>query len=87
MTFSNQTTSKLKAKLNGAHVRTREWKGKTLSYIEGWHAISEANRIFGYDAWDRQTANLKCVSEIQGRDRSSCAYLAKVRITVRRPRR
>ena len=83
MTFSDQTTSKLKAKLNGAHARTRQWQGKTLSYIEGWHAISEANRIFGYDAWDRQTANLKCVSEIQGRDRSSCAYLAKVRITVR----
>lgn len=83
MTFSDQTTRHLKGKLNGAHVRTREWQGKTLSYIEGWHAISEANRIFGFDAWDRHTASLKCVSEIPGRERSSCAYLAKVRITVR----
>ena len=83
MTFSDQTTRQLKAKLNGAHVRTREWQGKTLSYIEGWKAISEANRIFGFDAWDRHTATLKCVSELQGLERSSCAYLAKVRITVR----
>ena len=23
-----------------------------LHYVEGWHVIAEANRIFGYDAWD-----------------------------------
>ena len=83
MIFNDETTRQLKGKLNGAHVRTRQWQGKTLSYIEGWHAISEANRIFGHDAWDRHTATLKCVSELQGRDKCSCAYLAKVRITVR----
>ena len=22
---------------------------------KGWHVIAEANRIFGYDAWDRRT--------------------------------
>jgi len=34
-----------------------------LSYIEGWHTIAEANRIFGYDAWDRPTMAVKCVWE------------------------
>ena len=29
--------------------RTREANGRELSYIEGWYAISEANRIFGFD--------------------------------------
>src|SRR5262249_8466419 len=30
-------------------------------YVEGWHVIAEANRIFGYDAWDRQTITTHCV--------------------------
>ena len=34
-----------------------------VSYIEGGHTIAEANRIFGYDAWDRQTMAVKCVWE------------------------
>ena len=29
--------------------------GTDLHYVEGWHVIAEANRIFGYDAWDRRT--------------------------------
>ena len=29
----------------------------TFSYVEGWHVIAEANRIFGYDAWDRRTVS------------------------------
>jgi recombination DNA repair RAD52 pathway protein len=27
----------------------REANGRELFYIEGWYAISEANRIFGFD--------------------------------------
>lgn len=32
-------------------------------YVEGWHAIAEANRIFGFDGWTRETVEIKCVSE------------------------
>ncbi len=28
--------------MNAKHVRTRQLNGRTLSYIEGWHAIAEA---------------------------------------------
>lgn len=28
--------------------------GSKAQYIEGWHAIAEANRIFGFGAWDRE---------------------------------
>lgn len=95
MAFSDQTTRKLRAKLNGAHVRTRQWQGKTLSYIEGWHAVSEANRIFGFDGWSRETVDLRCLSETKAgqsanqdsnqppNQETGCAYLAKVRISVR----
>ena len=30
----------------------------SLSYIEGWHAIAEANRLFGFDGWTRTTDSL-----------------------------
>jgi DNA recombination protein Rad52 len=32
-------------------------------YIEGWHAINEANRIFGFDGWS-YTTELKEVSQL-----------------------
>jgi recombination DNA repair RAD52 pathway protein len=55
MAFSDTQARQLKAKLDPQHVQTRQTNGSTLHYIEGWHAIAEANRIFGFDAWDRRT--------------------------------
>ena len=43
------------------HVKTRNANGAELHYVEGWHVIAEANRIFGYDAWDRRTLASRCV--------------------------
>ena len=43
------------------HVKTRSANGTDLHYVEGWHVIAEANRIFGYDAWDRRTLASHCV--------------------------
>ena len=34
----------------------------SFSYIEGWYAISEANRIFGFDGWNRETLDLAVCS-------------------------
>lgn len=83
MGFSDTTTRKLRAKLNGDNIRTREWNGRTLSYIEGWHALSEANRIFGFDGWSRETVDLKCITETGPRaQHPHCAYIARVRISV-----
>ena len=39
----------------GIGVEQRQMEGKTIDYIEGWFAISEANAIFGFDGWDRET--------------------------------
>ncbi len=46
MPFNKTQTKALAAKLNASHVKTRIKDGITLSYIEGWHVIAEANRIF-----------------------------------------
>jgi len=70
------------------HVKKREQSGRTFSYIEGWHAIAEANRIFGFGAWTRETIDVRCVAEkprkigSAGRDGFSVSYVVKVRITV-----
>jgi DNA recombination protein Rad52 len=81
--FSEPQVKALSSKLSAKYVRTRQHSGLTLSYIEGWHTIAEANRIFGYDAWDRQTMAVKCVWEGMKGNRSACSYIARVRVRVR----
>jgi hypothetical protein len=51
--------------------------------VEGWHVIAEANRIFGFDAWDRKTLSTNCVFSSSTGQNHIAAYVAKVRITVR----
>jgi DNA recombination protein Rad52 len=86
--FSVEQKRLLEAPLNSVNVKSRSQSGRTLSYIEGWHAIAEANRIFGFDAWSRETIDLKCVSEKAreiGQQKAQgwgVTYTAKVRITV-----
>lgn len=83
MGFEVQQIRKLRAKLMARNVRTRQSDGVTLSYIEGWHVISEANRIFGFDGWDRETVETKCVWTKQNGSRFSAAYVTRIRVTVK----
>lgn len=89
MTFSPEQIKQLSAPLNAAHVATRTQSGRTLSYVEGWHVIMEANRIFGFDGWHSEVVDLRLVAERErtmGRDGSKkgwgVSYVAKVRVTV-----
>jgi DNA recombination protein Rad52 len=83
MALTDIQTKSLKAKLKRRHVKTRESYGRPISYVEGWHAIAEANRIFGFDSWDRQTVAPQCHwAQLQSGE-TLCFYSAKVRITVR----
>lgn len=83
MSFTDTQIKALGAKLNGKHVRTRRHNGTELSYLEGWHVISEANRIFGFDAWDRETVHSQCVWQSNNKDSLACTYIARVRVSVR----
>jgi DNA repair and recombination protein RAD52 len=52
MPFSEAQVQVLSGKLNGG----REDPARTRpDPIEGWHAIAEANRVFGFEGWDRET--------------------------------
>ena len=84
MPFDAEQIRSLSGKLQSKHVKARRAPdGATLSYVEGWHSIAEANRIFGYDAWDRQTMTLKCVWEGLRQGVHACSYIARVRVRVR----
>ena len=83
MSFSQIQVRKLRSKLRPQHVRTREADGVTLSYLEGWHVVAEANRIFGFDGWDRETISSECVWTKQVNGRYCAAYVTRVRIRVR----
>ncbi len=86
--FSARQRELLAAPLDRAKVRQREQGRLRVSYLEGWQVIAEANRIFGFDGWDRLTLNASCVAEHErpvGRDRKSgwgVTYTARVRIVV-----
>src|SRR6478609_5265227 len=83
MGFSAKQLQALRRGLNSRYVRTREANGRELSYIEGWYVISEANRIFGFDAWNRETIESRCVLARENRGSFLVIYTARVRISVR----
>ncbi|MCP9860261.1 MULTISPECIES: RAD52 family DNA repair protein [unclassified Cyanobium] len=87
-TFSPEQITALAAPLDRAKVRQREQGRSSVSYLEGWQVIAEANRIFGFDGWQRETVALRCVNQSErtiGRDQRpgwGVTYTARVRITV-----
>lgn len=82
MGFSAKQVQALRRSPNHHHIRTREAHGRELFYIEGWYAITEANRIFGFDGWNRETIESKCVLARENRGTFLAIYIARVRITV-----
>lgn len=64
-------------------IRTRQDKGRTLAYLEGWYVIAEANRIFGPENWDRVTLATQCVWQGKSNGNPVCAYTARVQIRIR----
>lgn len=64
--------------------------GKYGDYVEGWHVIAEANRIFGFDGWTRETVSMvetnRELITLQGQrseyQQWRVGYVAKVRVTA-----
>src|SRR5271169_6903416 len=82
MGFSRKQVVALRRNLDTRAVRTRAANGRQLSYLEGWYVISEANRIFGFDGWSRETLESRCVLARENRGSFLAIYIARVRITV-----
>jgi DNA repair and recombination protein RAD52 len=88
--FSGEQQKLLADRLDPKHVKGRSQGGQSLSYIEGWHAIAEANRIFGFGAWERELVEWKETNrdlvDVTKNNRTEkqwrVGYIAKVRVTV-----
>jgi len=87
-TFSAEQIASLSAPLDRAKVRQRRQGRSQVSYLEGWQVIAEANRIFGFDGWQRQTVQTRCVHQGERligepqRPGWGVTYTARVRISV-----
>lgn len=89
MSFTEQMNAELAKPLNPKHVKPPA-PGKYGEYIEGWRVIDEANRIFGFDGWTRETVEMVELSrelvELQGKNgpykQWRVSYMAKVRVTA-----
>ena len=81
MAFTKEQVELLKQPINPKNVETRDGnKSGTfqLAYVESWHVIDEANRIFGFDGWSSETLETTCVVC----EPTAVTYIAKVRVTV-----
>lgn len=65
-------------------------QGKFGEYVDGYHVITEANRIFGHGGWSYEITRLDQTSgsvyDLKGRDgpyqQYRCSFLCTVRVTV-----
>jgi recombination DNA repair RAD52 pathway protein len=76
MGFSARQVQALRRSPDHRHIRSREANGRQLSYLEGWYAISEANRIFGFDGWSRETVETRCAVARENRGAFLAIYIA-----------
>ena len=89
----DKVSTELSRKLDPSAVKPAKQYGPKGDYIEGWHAMAEANRIFGFDGWDYAISDCKCVSERakkigkDGKDGFAVSYIATVQVFVGSVRR
>lgn len=82
------TKPHLEAKLDPKNVRKPDGKyGPKGDWIEGWHAIAEANRIFGHGSWSYEIKSLtrdllEEGTNSKGQPQWSAAYTCIVRLDV-----
>ena len=77
MGFSSKQVAALRRNVDERHIRVRQSNGRELSYLEGWYVISQANRIFGFDGWSRETLESKCVLSRENRGYFTAVYTAR----------
>ena len=79
----------LNKKLDPAAIKPAP-QGKFGDYVDGYHVISEANRIFGNGGWSYEISRLqeahRATVQLQGKngpyEQFRCSYLCTVKVTV-----
>lgn len=85
----NKVSAELQKPLDPAAIRPPP-KGKFGEYVDGYHIITEANRIFGHDGWSYEITRLEQASgqvyDLQGANgpyqQYRCSFLCTVKVCV-----
>lgn len=80
--FTDSQVRALNRRVPEQHLKARINGGRRLTYLEGWYALIQANRIFGPDGWDRETLETRCILTRESRGVPVAVYSARVRIAV-----
>lgn len=76
----------LEKKLDPKHVKPPKKFGPKGDYIEGWHAIAEANRLFGFGGWSYTIAlsrdDVREGKDSNGNPQWQAAYTCVCTVTV-----
>lgn len=75
MPFSDEQLGRLRTPLAVDLVSQRQQSGRSLSYLEGFEAINQANDILGYDGWSHTISRLDYNADIK-------TYMAVVLVEV-----
>jgi DNA repair and recombination protein RAD52 len=81
MTFTEQMKVELAKPLDRKNVKPPA-PGKYGDYVEGWHVIAEANRIFGFDGWTRETVDMVETNRELKDGKWFVGFRCKVRVTA-----
>jgi DNA recombination protein Rad52 len=82
MSLTEKQRRQLMRPLSAKAVKRKNIDGFEMHYIEGWFAIQEANKIFGFDGWSRETLHMTCLYAKPSDGGFIVFYSCKVRITV-----
>jgi DNA recombination protein Rad52 len=87
MPLTDAQIAELKKPLDPAHVKKPTGSfGPKGDYIEGWHAINELNRVFGFDGWsytiDLTRDALEKGKDSKGAEQWQAAYTCICTLTV-----
>lgn len=87
MTLTPEQVAALQAPLDPKHVKKPSGNfGPKGDYIEGWHAINELNRVFGFDGWsysiDLIRDDLREGKDGKGNPQWQAAYTCVCTLTV-----
>jgi DNA recombination protein Rad52 len=80
MTFSTEQIAMMQAPLDKKHVIKGGGNGPKGDYIYGWHAINEANRIFGFGGWSYKTELQKVSEFVNANSNHEIGYICKCTI-------
>lgn len=81
----DKVANELAKNLEPKHVQPAKTYGPKGDYIEGWHAIAEANRIFGFNGWSYKIisldqVNLDLAKDRNGNDQWQAGYTCMVTV-------